>query len=299
MRTLQAYLVMCQVKLWAAALKVDGAAASVVLCGDLNCRTPGEDVLALLAGRAACSASYEWVYGRNVGRRNLVRGAKCTAPIGRYGDTCPNAAEEGSDLCWDHRCGRCGGAKLNYFPACGACASSTVPQDGPSPLPLDGPFFAPQLALPEGLGLRNACEDATGTSAFMRLTFNPKHGKETPSTFVECRDHILCSRDMRVASVLPPPALESIRGLPNLCWPSDHLALVADLAWEAPVEASSADSAAAPSVKRQKSDPAPRPAGSIGAARIAVPPRAMRSWGESSLRGALPCSLTELRGHAS
>ena len=38
---------------------------------------------------------------------------------------------------------------------------------------------------------------------------------------------------MAVTSLLPPAEPESLRGIPNLCWPSDHMALVADLRWEA------------------------------------------------------------------
>ena len=75
-----------------------------------------------------------------------------------------------------------------------------------------------------------------------------------------------------------------MKGMPNMSWPSDHLALVADLDWPAEEKpdvateerTQTAAATAAPKAKRQKSDPGP------------LSPRAQRSWGERSLRGALP-----------
>ena len=87
----------------------------------------------------------------------------------------------------------------------------------------------------------------------------------------ECRDHIWCSRDMRATAALPPPAPESMRGLPSLHWPSDHIALCADLEWTAEEQIP----------KRQKSDPGRPPA-------AAPKPHEQRSWGETSLKRALP-----------
>jgi len=281
-------------------LKLEGA-CSVVLCGDLNCREPREDVLSLLGGREVSMNSYEWVYGRNIGKRSCARGTTCSAFIRR--EQCPNATDDGdSPLCWDHRCG-CGREKQNKASSCPECACA-----GPPPLrpPPDGPFFAPQLALPEGLGLQNACEVATGDAAFMRLRFNPKNGEarsfSNPTTgdtrFIECRDHIFCSRSLRVAALLPPPALESLQGLPSLWWPSDHLALVADLELQKISDGSAASATApAPPPKRQKSAPVagePQPAGvasrtaGVPARGTPTPPRAVRSWGETSMRESLP-----------
>mmetsp|Transcript_1074 Transcript_1074/g.2330 ORF Transcript_1074/g.2330 Transcript_1074/m.2330 type:complete len:248 (+) Transcript_1074:772-1515(+) len=244
--------------------------------------------------------------GRNLGKRSMTRGTKCSGVITRS-EACPNPVDEGELYCWDHRCSSCGAAKMNKVPACRTCSSLVVP------LPPDGPFFAPQLALPVGCSLRSAYGDVTGTSALMEVYFHPKTGLDRSSIFVECRDHIFASNDLRACSVLPPPKHESVRGLPNLCWPSDHLALVADLEWievtptaadliaeqqadeKQHVTAAAVDSAAeAVPVKRQKSDPGPRLAEPPNSASAAAepprpPPRGgrVRSWGERSLRASL------------
>eukprot|EP00662_Eupelagonemidae_sp_cell21_P001930 gene1931-47124_t len=122
---------------------------------------------------------YDWVVGRGLGRPPPPPpppdDARCAAPIGLQG-RCPQTASGGGALCWDHRCGGCGGAKENKQPAQG--------------------------------------------------------GRED----TEQKDHIWfagCARRMEVDWVLPPPPLAELRtGMPGLSWPSDHIALLADLAWD-------------------------------------------------------------------
>ena len=358
-RTVQALLVLRQAEVWAASLLGVGASTAagggsseggaqpaaaggsvarvaaaemaevaevaprpfeLVLCGDLNAYHPGDGVLSYLAGGEASAASYEWVYGRHLGRRPVRSAAasssssssssssavaapptgRCTAAVAR-GETCPHVVlVEGGELCWDHTCPLCGAAKHNKHPTCLGCADSShaagaachamaapsLALPGAASTPPDGPFFTASLAQPEGRGLRNAYADATGTSAVASLPFRPTTGEPVPRPWIDCRDHIFCSARLQVRGALRPPAPpDSMMGMPNLTWPSDHLALVADLEWPAD-EASdvathgqgqmAGGATGLPMAKRQKSDPGP------------LGPRAQRSWGERSLRGALP-----------
>ena len=304
-RTLQASLVLGALVAWAHGEAGAGTTpCGLVLCGDLNTYTESEGAIGLLTGSGVRGTSYEWVAGRNLGKRERRRErGGCAASVGRGGGACPNAALDGSPLCFEHRCGGCGEAKREFQPRCARCPPA------PTPAPPDGPFFAADLACPHRGGLCSAYEQATGRRALMTLRFRPSTGEPTPGAWVECRDHILCSRDMRVVAALPPPETESLRGMPSLAWPSDHVALVADLEWseeavaeaaeeeaaaeEAPAEEQEAaparkqgggQAAAVPAPKRLKSEPAA--AGSRDT--TARPPRAQRSWGETSLRSSLP-----------
>jgi len=319
---LQAELVLLQLEAWLATLQLGPAPVGLVLCGDLNCRTPLDGVLQLLSGRDLQPSRYEWVAGRGMGKRPPRRAPEvvCSAVI-RRDEPCPNPAlEGGGGLCWDHTCHTCGKPKDNRFASCVECQATNA---GPPPPPPDGPFFDGVAALQHrcgrGGGMRNAAEEATGTAAFARLPFALSSGAPRPNGWSETRDHIFCSRNLRVAALLPPPALESVRGIPNLCWGSDHMAMVADLVWapdeddapqqqqsgvtpEAAAEAAEAleEAPTAAPVKRQKSKPWPQPSsttisagGGAGGEAAALEPRPQRSWGDRSLRGALPSS--ELR----
>ena len=86
----------------------------------------------------------------------------------------------------------------------------------------------------------------------------------------------------------PPPA-ESLRPIPNLTWPSDHIALVADFEWHLDSSASEEAALAAPAAKRHRSDPGPTVTVPSEAPVLPVPAsRAQMSWGETSLAKALP-----------
>jgi len=313
-RTFQAAVGLAHALAWAASLGV--AAPSVVLCGDLNCISPQDGVLTYLAGREVPLDSYEWVYGRQLGCRQ-PRCSRACASVWRRDEQCPRPPLVDGPFCWDHTCTVCGGEKHNRYPTCEGCApAGHLAAGSPAMRPPDGDYFAAALALPTGL--RNAYEAVTGTSALTSLPFRPTTGLPVDprrgGAWVECRDHIFCSRGLRVTAVLPPPAdPETMRGMPSLTWPSDHLALVADLEWEEPVtepvtEPPQADAPphppaphpghgprdqpiAIPSPKRQKSDPGPatfavRSAGD----ECAEEPRTdkQRSWGETTLCHALP-----------
>ena len=306
-RTLQAMLAVRQAHSWAVALGV--GASSLVLCGDMNCYHPSDGVLTYLAGRAVPSSSYEWVYGRQLGKRPMRCSRSCAA-VWRRDDACPGLPLKDSGFfCWDHTCPLCGCEKHNKYPTCFKCAQdghATAHHDlhdlaapdlaapdlaAPalaSRTPPDGPYFSPTLTLPNGL--RNAYEAATGASPLAWLPFRPSTGGalEPGQLWVECRDHIFCSDDFSVAYALPPPsAQDSMRGMPNLTWASDHLAMVADLVWGplAPPLSKSDElpEAPKPPVKRQKSEPSPSTTSSVW-----VQPEKQRSWGASSLLRALP-----------
>ena len=68
---------------------------SVVLCGDLNVYARTDDVMKLLAGDGVSASSYQWIAGRNIGRRP-TRERRCTATVSRA-QTCENPALEGSE----------------------------------------------------------------------------------------------------------------------------------------------------------------------------------------------------------
>jgi hypothetical protein len=276
-RTLQAYLILSALQEWVAGLRL-GAECSVVFCGDLNVYARTDDVMKLLAGDGVSASSYQWIAGRNIGRRP-TRERRCTATVSRA-QTCENPALEGSEHCWDHTCSFCQKPKMReYQRTCHSCGADGAIASQPTPPPPDGPFFAVELACPVAGGLINAYEAVTGTPILFAVPFRPTTGAPLTTSpwssglWEECRDHIWCSRDMRATAALPPPPPESMRGLPSLYWPSDHIALCADLEW-------TAEQAVAPA-KRQKSDPGRPPA-------AAPKPHEQRSWGETSLKRALP-----------
>mmetsp|Transcript_49082 Transcript_49082/g.111350 ORF Transcript_49082/g.111350 Transcript_49082/m.111350 type:complete len:92 (+) Transcript_49082:130-405(+) len=88
--------------------------------------------------------------------------------------------------------------------------------------------------------MKSAYKELTGEHAIFTCNFRPKTGEDWPRPWVEMKDYIFSGTGksdtatgteptLQPVFVLPPPELESLRGLPNLASPSDHVALVADL----------------------------------------------------------------------
>ena len=240
-RAIQALLVLRQLKQWVGFTSVSPE-PNVIVCGDFNARgspasvLPGaaslEMVLMLLTKGRVPATHYEFVYGRNVGRDPVAPcdEERCAAPIGAAG-RCPMPVQPGTHRCWDHTCPCCTAAKENKDAVCGACASA-----GAEPPPFPGKdLFASDLELPSA-PFESAYEKCTGSHALFTAPFLPKTGEPSPIPFVEMKDHIFVKSGgiypLRPTAALPPPALDTIRGaLPSLCWPSDHMALVADFEW--------------------------------------------------------------------
>lgn len=211
--------------------------ASWLLCGDFNLRVPDELTLRLIEDGAAPGTALEWVYGRSLGcaAPPPADAARCVAPLGLAG-RCPAAVVDGGRLCWDHRC-QCGAEKENKRRHCATfAATSPPPPTPPPPRPPDGsPIFAPQLTVP--LRLASAYERVTGSHLLLHPPFNIRTGEAVEPHVedgMEGKDHIFFggAHALDVRWVLPPPPVESLRpSIPNLSWPSDHVALVADFAW--------------------------------------------------------------------
>ena len=295
----QAHLLLCEAAHWAAGAALGEFA--IVLCGDLNARFEHEAVLALLSGRGVRADAQEWVYGRNLGRAARVApdGQRCrragpredlahltcphlppnlcSATIGIAG-ICPNEALPGGPRCWDHTCAGCGGFKQNKLRVCAACP----PPEG-TPAPPEGAHFAPSLRCPVEGGLSNAYEACTGSSAVAVLPFQPSTGRAWGAAeWREVKDHICCSAALRATSVLAPPELDSLRRIPNLTWPSDHIAICADLEWETDCRADAPRELVVEGAAREA-----RARGEEGAPPTGDAKR-QRSWGEHSLRASLP-----------
>ena len=275
LRALQACLVLRRARSWM------GPGASLLVCGDLNCRggePESESVLGLLTQGAVPASHHNFVLGRALGVRAepCEEGGRCAAVHG--GKRCEARAEAPGEarepgpcrddrLCWDHRCPCCGAVKkprLTYnirrqydmilfvfvniqfqdlevnfeYPeirleACERCAveARAVPPHG-----FDG-LFSCRLTQPFG-PLAAAYWRLTGEPALFTAPFHPQTGEDYPTGFAEMKDHILCwsppgsePHDLEPLWVLPPPPLETLRGMPSLSWPSDHVSVVADLRW--------------------------------------------------------------------
>jgi len=242
-RAIQCFLILRAVKDWIAELALP-TPPEVILCGDLNVRVAGESILALLDGRGISRSHWDWVYGRNLvqegkaaqkaqqvheSRAGWDGSKQCASLIGREG-RCKQTVHGGSGYCWDHLCGICGDAKSNKARTCRQCP---VPSGDHLEETREaiGDYFALDLQNPIEAGMKNAYEGHThGTPAIFCAPFRPATG--TPwRAWYELKDHICYTHGVNLLRALPAPDLESLRGIPNLCVPSDHVALVADLSF--------------------------------------------------------------------
>lgn len=168
-----------------------------------------------------------------------------------------------STLCWDHACVGCGGSRTHFKqPVCAGCKAArrvaSVQETpgsalGSCPCLVEETPSEDQLLLPSEIAdglfrcrlttdvsplggapfpLANAMRELTGSCALFVAGFNPHCGTERPpgTPWIEMRDHIFHSQHFEACAAAPAPHLDSIRGLPNLSWPSDHMALCVDLA---------------------------------------------------------------------
>ena len=241
------------------------SSASVLLCGDLNIRTMGESALSLMEHAKVSASHYDWVVGRNYNKKGYhvrsfqtkasrqefsgLTGTVCGASIGVAG-TCPLVSMGAGQRCWDHTCAACGGEKENKQRHCERCASKPLPSAyrwQPPPQP----YLNVSLQNPFGVwchgyeAARHHKGKAGAWSGGGKVLFvSPFHvvtGMLFPKPLPELKDHCWCYNHPRarvlgrhltaVDCVEVPADLSFIRGIPNLSWPSDHMALVIDLEW--------------------------------------------------------------------
>jgi len=197
-RALQLCLALRQLRDWA------GSANSFILCGDFNNKddfcpkemeTCLESVLQLVTTGNVAADHLDFVFGRNIGLRR----------------------EEKFD------CPCCGAERHPRRALCNACHTSG--KNLPSDVLLDA--FACELAQP--LRFNSAYHSRRETWALFQT--HEMCGIPWKHWWAESKDHIFASQDLDVAWVLAPPKIADLCCMPNLCWSSDHIAMVADLKW--------------------------------------------------------------------
>jgi len=78
--------------------------------------------------------------------------------------------------------------------------------------------------------MESACAQILGHTYYFHVPFKPGTGEPWgPFGWGEMKDHIFYTSGLKARWMAPVPEEDSLRGLPNLNWASDHIAIVADL----------------------------------------------------------------------
>eukprot|EP00929_Paragymnodinium_shiwhaense_P118526 TRINITY_DN90440_c0_g1_i1.p1 TRINITY_DN90440_c0_g1~~TRINITY_DN90440_c0_g1_i1.p1 ORF type:complete len:684 (+),score=79.45 TRINITY_DN90440_c0_g1_i1:60-2111(+) len=200
----------------------------IVLCGDFNSRghePEFEGMFELLETGVLPESHFSFFTGRNVGRASDLceESRRCKGIFD--GKPCGRETVGTSGLCMDHLCVICNDFKVPRRPLCTKCADK-----GETP---------PKRSIPSGAFVctmtqpiypfESVCKRILGHMYYYHLAFKPQTGQDWPGGWGEMKDHILYSPGLRAVWMLPPPPPESLHGLPNLNWSSDHIAIVGDL----------------------------------------------------------------------
>eukprot|EP00040_Diaphanoeca_grandis_P025854 m.143887 g.143887 ORF g.143887 m.143887 type:complete len:699 (-) comp30342_c1_seq1:189-2285(-) len=236
-RALQTCLVLRQVQHWAAYRECEVKPVLMFL-GDFNVRgseTSIEGILSLLEKGKLPHDHHCFVNGRHIAKQwpELPLEERCATVVNYKHDVCPQPRFEGASHCWDHSC-QCCGENLGFRwkeRRCHPCfLAKTEPPPFPDHVTIDTADCELRLSLTDKpLSFTSVYKEKTGSRSLYECYFAPNVGLKRDYLWYECKDHIYYETSkLKALVVAGPPPMDTIVGLPNLTWGSDHMAYVAD-----------------------------------------------------------------------